>query len=71
MILYAPSLPPHPPTHTQQIKEVRLATKVEKRSKAMALRAKELGALGMQVCCVAMSHHAAFNPIYHGDCDGR
>lgn len=33
-----------------QIKEVRLATKVEKRAKAMALRAKELGALGMQVC---------------------
>ena len=33
-----------------QIKGVRKATREEKKRKAMALRKKELGALGMHVC---------------------
>ena len=34
-----------------QIKQVRRATREEKKRKAMAMREKELGALGLQVSC--------------------
>ena len=38
-----------PPPSPYQIKKVRRATRQEKKRRAMAMRAKELGSLGMQV----------------------
>ena len=43
------------PACKERIKQVRQATREEKKRKAMAMRAKELGALGMQVRLVCLA----------------
>ena len=54
------------PTCAEHIEEARKATKEAKKKRAMALRAKELGALGMQVrylCIHALVHSSVLDSL--------
>ena len=47
-----------------QIKQARRATREEKKRKAMAMREKELGALGLQVSCGLPIHTHSYMQVY-------
>lgn len=48
-----------------QIKQARRATREEKKRKAMAMREKELGALGLQVSCGLPHTHTFIHASVH------